>query len=206
MAEKWEEFEQNHENSLQQAFDGMAGDLGLHLTPAGCGERTVGAAFVCIPLIGYDLVNVNQGTGQRDDQEIQDLIQGAESIPWDQFAQQWTNFYANPHMALTTEGLVRVDQPVIQHWMSSPEFADYLQKYPPASPRQVQVTQVQVVYVGGDRANATYRVTEQFTNGKQLAGNGAMMLAKVKHDGWRIVVAAKAARREGPGGPANPNV
>lgn len=206
MAEKWEESEQNHENSLQQAFDGMAGDLGLRLTPASCGERTVGAAFVCIPLIGYDLVNVNQGTGQQDDQAIQSLIQDAESIPWNQFAQQWTNFYTNPHMALTTEGLVRVDQPVIHHWMASPEFADYLQKYPPASPRQVQVTQVQIVYVGGDRANATYRVTEQFTNGKQLAGNGAMMLAKVKNVGWRIVVTAKAARRENPGGPANPNV
>ena len=204
MAEKWEESDQYHENSLQQAFDGMAGDLGLRLEPASCGERTVGAAFVCIPLIGYDLVNVNQGTGQQDDQEIQNLIQGAESIPWDQFAQQWTNFYANPHMALTNEGLVRVDQPVITHWMSSPEFADYLQKYPPFSPRQVQVTQVQVVYVGGDRASATYRVTEQFTNGKQLAGNGAMHLAKIKNDGWRIVVTAKAARKESPSGPANP--
>ncbi|HSF43294.1 MAG TPA: hypothetical protein VLT87_26070, partial [Thermoanaerobaculia bacterium] len=73
MAEKWEESDQNHENSLQQAFDGMAGDLGLRLEPASCGERTVGAAFVCIPLVEYDLVNVNQGTGQQDDQEIQSL-------------------------------------------------------------------------------------------------------------------------------------
>lgn len=198
MAEKWEEFDHDQENTLQQAFDGMAGDLGLRLEPPGCGERTVGAAFVCIPLLGYDLVNVNQGTGQQDDQQIQSLIQGAESIPWNQFAQQWTNIYANPHMALTNEGLVRVDQPVIHHWMGSPEFADYLQKYPPFSPRQVQVTQLQVVYVGGDRASATYRVTEQFTNNKQLAGNGAMHLAKIQSVGWRIVVTAKAARKENP--------
>jgi hypothetical protein len=196
VAEKWEEFDQNQENSLQQAFDGMAGDLGLHLEPADSGERTVGAAFVCIPLVEYDLVKVSKPTDSDDDTEIQSLIQGAESLPWSQFAQQWANFYANPHMALTNEGLVRTDQPVIDHWMAHEKFADYIQKYPPFSPRQVQVTQIQIVYVGGDRANATYRVTEQFTNGKQLAGNGAVMVVKIKKVGWRIAVTAKAARKE----------
>jgi hypothetical protein len=196
VAEKWEEFDQNQESSLQQAFDGMAGDLGLRLEPADSGERTVGAAFVCIPLVEYDLVKVSKPTDSDDDTEIQSLILGAESLPWSQFAQQWTNFYANPHMALTNEGLVRTDQPVIDHWMAHEKFADYIQKYPPFSPRQVQVTQIQIVYAGGDRANATYRVTEQFTNGKQLAGNGAVMVVKIKKVGWRIAVTAKAARKE----------
>lgn len=196
MAEKWEEFDHDNENSLQQAFDGMAGDLGLRLEPADSGERTVGAAFVCIPLVDYDLVKVSKPTDSDDDTEIQSLIQGAESLPWPQFAQQWKNFYANPHMSLTNEGIVRTDQPVIDHWMAHGKFADYIQKYPPFSPRQVQVTQIQTVYVGGDRANATYRVTEQFTNGKQLAGNGAVMVVKIKKVGWRIAVTAKAARKE----------
>ncbi|HYO16925.1 MAG TPA: hypothetical protein VE685_27315 [Thermoanaerobaculia bacterium] len=187
---------QDREKSLQRAFDEAAGELGLHLEPAGGLTRTVGVAAVCIPIAEHDLVNDGLPTHPQDDQEIETLILGLESLPWDQMQQRWREFAADPHLSVTSEGLVMIDQAIVDKWMSSPQFQEILREFPPFSPRQVEVSQLQIVHVGGSRAGATYRVVEHFTNGKVLAGNMTVILGKLKQIGWRILVMTKGGRSE----------
>jgi hypothetical protein len=190
------------EASLQQAFDQAAEGLDLRLEPsAGGPARTVGIAFVCTPIVRYDILDSPPPIEREDDQQIQDIIRAWESLSTEELRASWRDYTADSYIGVAREGLVKVDQKIIDKWLGSDEYAQHQQSYPPFSPRRVNVSQIHIVYIARDHACATYRVTESFVNGKVLASNLATILAKLENGGWQIVVATKHGWEEQPQSP-----
>ena len=188
--------DQEREASLQQAFDEVAGGLDVRLEPASRRARTVGVAIAIAPMVEFDLEDAPPPAEHVDDQAIKSLIQERETLSPTDFQQQWRDQAHDPHIGVTLEGIAQVDQQAIDAWLASDKFAEFLALYPPYSPRRIKISQVRIVYIGRTRACATYRVREQYTNGKVLAGNVAVILAKIDNVGWRIVVSTKGGREE----------
>jgi hypothetical protein len=193
------EGKEERDRRLQQAFDEAAGGLDLRLEPAGAAARCVGVAFLAAPLVAYELDDTRPPIDNTDDRAIADLIHDLETLGVHQFrAGDWRRFLNDPHIAITTTGLAEVDQTTIDEWLDSPQFREYQQEYPPKSPRDVQVENLVVVYIGDLQAAATYRVVERFANGKVTGGNASLSLARLKDIGWRGVVVNKGGRLDVP--------
>lgn len=184
-----------HEANVQQAFDRVAGELGLRPEPApGPGEvRTVGELFF---IAFHKIVDVETDpaappVGAADDAAIQAVLNGSYShIPAD-LKNNWQSFFHDPFEAIGRTFIVRMDGKAIRKWVKSPELAQRLQEYPPFNPRHVQITNVNIVYIGNVRAAVTYHVQEDFQNSTVAAGNSLVLMVKLQNLGWRILIITK---------------
>lgn len=186
-----------HEANLQQAFDRVAGDLGLRPEPApGQGEiRTVGEAFFAAlafrKVVDVDTDPTTPPVGAGDDEAIQAILNGAYSQAPADLKKSWQSFYHDPFEAVGRSFIVRMNGTAIRKWLRSPELAQRLKEYPPFHPRQVQITNVNIVYIGNVRAAVTYHVQETFRNGVVAAGNSMALVVKLQDRGWRILIITK---------------
>jgi hypothetical protein len=155
--------------------------------------RCVGVAFACIPLVPYDTV-AEEPVDRGDDREIEKLIRELEALSYDEFKVRWRDYLHDPHIAVTSEGLVVVDQAVIDKWFDSEKLRRFVAEFEPLSPRGAQVHNVHITYHGPLQATATYRVEESHRHGKHTAGNQSAILAKLETLGWRAVVVTKGGR------------
>lgn len=183
------------EADVQQAFDRQAGDLGLRPEPApGAGEaRNVGEAFFLAfkKIVDMDTDPAAPPVGANDDASILSILNGAYSLTPTALKTQWKNFFHNPFEAVGRDFIVRMNAHTIRKWANSDELAERLQQYPPFDPRQVQITNVNTVYIGNVRAAVTYHIQETFQNGTVAAGNSLALLVKLRTLGWRILVITK---------------
>lgn len=203
MSGEWKDSQRERAERLQEAFNEAAAELDLRLDPAaGSDPRCIGVAFIILPFVAYDLDDSESPAGHADDESISNVVHRLETMTVAQFhAGEWRNYAYDPHVSVTATGLGKIDQAAVEEWLASPEFQEYLQEYPPKTPRDVKIQQLKVVYLGQHQAAATYRVVETFANGKVTAGNSAMMLGEMKNVGWRAVVTSKGGREELPGHP-----
>jgi hypothetical protein len=196
MSDRPKESEPERADRLQKAFDAAAAEgLDLRLAPPDSGPiRCVGVAFACIPLIAYDTVDP-EPVDRSDDRAIEHLIREVESLTYEDFRARWRDYLNDPHIAVTDEGLVRVDQEVIDKWFGSERFKQFVEEFVPSSPRDVTVHGIKIVYHGLLQATATYRVEEKHQHGRHTAGNQTAILAKLENLGWRAVVITKGGRQ-----------
>jgi hypothetical protein len=183
------------EAQVQQAFDRVAGDLELRPEPPPAhGEvRTIGAAFFIVlgNTVEVNTLDVAPPVGASDDAEIQAVLTAAYSVTPEQMEDNWRDFYHEPFEAVGRDFIARMDQPAIRKWARSPELAQHLQNFPPFNPRQVQITNVNITYIGTVRAAVTYHVQETFQNSQVAAGNALALMVKVEGLGWRILITTK---------------
>ena len=180
---------------LQKAFDTAAEGLDLRLASedAAGAVRCVGVAFACIPLVAYDTVDPVP-VDKSDDREIENLLRELESLSYEDFRARWRDYLNDPHVAVTGEGLVVVDQEVIDKWFDSEKFKRFVGEFEPLDPRGAKVHNVHITYHGPLQATATYRVEERHGHGKHTAGNQSALLVKLETLGWRAVVVTKGGR------------
>lgn len=194
MSDRPKESDHERADRLQKAFAAAAEGLDLRLAPAeNGGVRCVGVAFACIPLVSYDTVDPVP-VDKDDDREIEKLIREVESLSYDDFRARWRDYLNDPHVAVTTEGLVMVDQDVIDKWFDSEKFKQFVGEFEPLSPRGAKIHKIHITYHGPLQATATYRVEEEHRRDKQTAGNQTAILVKLEKLGWRIVVVTKGGR------------
>jgi hypothetical protein len=174
---------------VQQSFDRVADRLGLRLEPAaGSGKvRQIGYAFAFGIFEALQTVHTPPPIGDADDAAVTAVLTGAASLASDQVLSRWREYYHDPAEAVGPNFLSRMDEAGLRHWEQSPKLAQTLADYPPFSPRQVQITNLRIVYVGDVRAAVTYHLEERFQNGKAGAGNASALLVKTEA-GWRILV------------------
>ena len=169
----------------QRAFEEMADELGLGLehTSFEVGEHTdlgllLGPA--ASPVTEFTTVPTAEPPGEDEDAAIEQVIRGWEALEPAHFGDQFGNFAIDPFVLIGTDGLGAVE--------SGDGFEGRLADYPLHSPRQMEVTDIQVVHIGGSRAAATYTVDETYTDGTRIHSNAVAVLAKLGA-GWRIVIA-----------------
>lgn len=193
------------QDRVQQAFDRAAEGLDLKLERSSPGDQTsgddvriVGTAFIAAmaKATQFDLMDSPPPVGASDDAAIGAVITTYESLSHEDLAEQWKQLALDPHVAIADTWFKALDKKDFRHWLRSDELEQAHQAYPPFSPRHVQVTNLNVVYIGDARAVATYHLQEEFTNGKVAAGNSAASLAKLEGGQWRIVAIHKRVKKE----------
>lgn len=189
----------------QQAFDRAAEGLDLKLERSsspgkteGDDVRIVGTAYAAVmaKATQFDLMDSPPPVGAADDAAITAVITTYESLSPEDLVQQWTQLALDPHVAIADTWYKALDKKDFRHWLRSDELAQMQQDYPPFTPRHVQITNLNIVYIGDARAVATYHLHEEFTNNKVAAGNSAASLAKLEGGQWRIVAIHKRVKKE----------
>ena len=184
----------SNRKARQDAFDRMADELGLTLerTSFEVGEHTdLGLLLgpLASPVAEFQAMPTAAPPGEDEDAAIQAVIEGWETLEPANFANRFTDFATDPFVLIGTNGLGTVE--------SSDGFEGQLADYPLHSPRQMEVSNVQVVHIGGARAAATYTVDESYTDGSKIHSNAVAVLAKLSQ-GWRIVIATDHLAPESP--------
>jgi len=199
MSGEWNEADRERAERLQQAFDERAGELDLRLEAAATVDpRCIGVAFMATPMVPYD-IDAAPGVldAQPDDERIRELLLAHESLTPEHYRQgKWRDHLHEPHITAAREGLIHVDQGVIDEWLASPRFTDFQAKYPWKEVRDVELENVQITYLGPHMASASYRVVERLANGAMIGGNATTILSRLAGCGWRGVVITKGGREE----------
>lgn len=193
---------------LQSAFDEQIPSLGLPAeSSCDADVRAIGVAFaaaskaVSVQIAEPSAAAPSGAASPMGDDASQNgaitaVLQGYESLSPADFAANWRNYATDPHMGVGTSWVGTVNDDAVQYWLKSDALQRALAAYPCYTPRKVTLQDVQIVYIGSARAAATYRVTEQHTNGATSAGNAAAVLMNTADQGWRIVVVSKGGRGE----------
>jgi hypothetical protein len=190
------------EDRVQQAFDRAADGLGLRLEPVSAREggddvRIVGTAFVAFnKSIDYELMESPPPVGAADDTAITSILMAYETVSPADLAQNWRQYATDPHIAVADGWVAQVTDKTFRKWLRSDEYEEWTEEYPMFSPRHVQVTNLNIVYIGRVRAVVTYHLQEEFTNGTVAAGNGSASLFKLEGGQWRIVSIHKRVKEE----------
>ena len=193
------------QDRVQQAFDQAAGGLDLRLERSSRedakeqGEiRIVGTAVSVsfAKATRFDLMDSPPPVGAADDATINAVITSYETLDPQDLAEQWRDFAIDPHVVIADGWFKVFDQKDFRHWLRSDEWEEAQQEYPMFSPRHVQVTNLNIVYIGDARAVATYHLQEEFTNSTVAAGNSAASMAKLEGGHWRIVAIHKRVKQE----------
>src|SRR4051794_21450090 len=122
MSGEWNEAERERAERLQAAFDERAGGLDLRLEPeAAADPRCIGVAFVFAPMVAYEIdPSPSALDAESDDERIRGLLLAHESLTPEQYRQGgWRDYLHEPHITAAREGLINVDQGVIDEWLAS---------------------------------------------------------------------------------------
>lgn len=192
----------HREEQVQKAFDDAAEGLGLRLEggPQPSGEpspRIVGTAFVAFgKSLDAELMASPPQVGDTDDAAITAVINDYESLDPADLARHWRRYATDPHIAIADGWIASVSEQDFDRWLESSDLEEWMQEYPPFSPRRVQITNVHIVYIGKARAVVTYHIQEESANGKVAAGNGSASLFKMQDGQWRITTVHKRVKEE----------
>lgn len=185
---------------LQQAFERVAGDLGLSLEPMFPGtDDTIAIGMAVAGFSRTVDVRVSLTAPPVDDGDeaaIKDVLQGYESLDPTLYPHHWRKYATDPHMGVGLSWVGLVNEHAVQHWLETKALADAVAAYPPFSPRQLQFHDLRIMYIGNSRAVATYGIEEEYQNGQRTVGNHSCILFKVDDVGWRIAVATKGGVAE----------
>lgn len=179
----------------QRDFDRMADGLGFTLehTSFEVGEHTdLGLLLgpLASPVTEFRAVPTVEPPGDDEDEAIGATIRGWEALEPAEFGESFTRYATDPFLLIGTNGVGTVE--------SGDQFGRTLADYPLHSPRQMEVSEIRVVHIGGSRAAATYTVDETYTDGTRIHSNAVAVLARLS-DGWRIVIATDhLAPQDGP--------
>ena len=129
--------------------------------------------------------------------QVRQHLETWDSLAPDQFAKQWKQYATDPYVGVGPHWVGLVDDDTVKRWMASDDLQEALRTHPPHSPRKVSLSNLQITHLSPARVLATYRVEEEYTNGKMTAGNTFAVLFRTA-DGWKVGVASKGTRHEAP--------
>ncbi|HZF08323.1 MAG TPA: hypothetical protein VFE33_05990 [Thermoanaerobaculia bacterium] len=124
------------------------------------------------------------------DSTLRELVTGWESLTPTEFAQRHAEFALEPYIAVG-EWVVPIDRNRINAWVDGEYLARALAERPRLETRRIKVQQLRIVYIGNDKAVATYHVVERYEGSPQTySGNAAVILVHLAK-GWRIAAYTK---------------
>ena len=186
------------DSSLQAKFDEQADGLGLALEQPEDRTKFFGLAFLMLDDAAVRTeaadTEVAEELREVDEQAIQALLYNWESRAPEQLVAEWRQFATDPYIGVGDSWAGVITQQTYDAWLQSERRHNLEKDAPPYSPRRITISNVNIVYILPTKAVVTYRVEEQYKNGRRAAGNTAVILFNVKDKGWRIAVDNKGGR------------
>src|SRR3954447_5659583 len=187
-------------SDLQQAFDRAAGDLDLRVEPTVSSPEetvTIGVAIAFFSrAVDIRVDPQAPPVDASDDDAIKDLIHGYESLDPTIYRARWRHYATDPHIGIGLSWVGLVNEHAIDRWLETKALKDATAAYPPHSPRNLQLNDLRIMYIGDTRAVATYQVEEKYKNDLTTMASYSCILFKVHKVGWRIAVATKGGVAE----------
>lgn len=187
----------NHdEGQLFSAFD----EAGIELEGAHPASRSIGIlAFPGAPNPVHKLelqdaeTNLKLPGGESSqDAAIADLVTRWENLKPQEMLERFREFALDPYIAVG-EWMVKINEETIQSWLKGDRLTAALRKRPHLDSRRLEVQQLRIVYIGRNKACATYHLVETYTdNPMTFSGNGAVFLVHMA-EGWKIAAYTKAS-------------
>ncbi len=184
--------ESERAEGLNEAFASAAPELDLELVdPAGAESRAVGIAI--IPASAESVVEEAPPSSSMEGSEeaLLDVVREWETAPPAETVEVFTRLATDPFLAASEGRIQVVDREALEEGHRSQEYQDFLAKYPFFEPRQVSIQAFQAVFLGGSRAQVSYRLHETFQDGSEWAGNGGGLLVQAADGTWKMALWAK---------------
>src|SRR5215210_277444 len=192
-------FSPSEKEQLREAFEESGFELEKGAEPV---SRSIGfLAFPGAPNpihrhelqpVTVESANNRPGIGSEQDAIIGELITQWENLKPQEMLARYREFALDPYIAVG-EWTVPITEATIESWLRGERLTAALAKRPHLDARHVEVRQLRIVYVGRDKAVATYHLVETYTdNPMTFTGNGGMILVHLPQ-GWRIAACTKAS-------------
>lgn len=189
------------EGQLFSAFD----EAGIELEEAEPASRSIGIlAIPGAPNAIHALELDNVETADTSDQTtslasissqdgvIADLITRWENLKPQEMLAHYREFALDPYVAVG-EWMVMINEETIESWAKGERLSALLRKRPHLDSRRLEVQQLRIVYIGRNKACATYHLVETYTDSPMtFSGNGAVFLVHLA-EGWKIAAYTKAS-------------
>jgi len=165
-------------------------------------------------MIGVVLVPAAYSTSDTDEAEpptatdadtaaVQTVLSSFSQIEPKDAPDRFTEFCTDPYFVVDrATGPQRMDEDELSAWakhIGSDEFNASLGGFESLDPRRIEMTRVEVSYVGTGTAIVTFHQVEQGQGGKRWVGNGAAIVLKQKSGddwAWKISVITKRGEIE----------
>ena len=203
----------DRESALRQAFAEAAKDLDLEFDrPASAAEepRMVGAlAPAAHVTTDVDDAAMPKGDDHEDSLAIQEVIEKWETADVDKLVDVASQVANDPYVIIkpvqggsaaadgnahdcTEYSASVVDHVYFRGWVQSETFLALTSKFEPKDPRDVQISGINISFVGPTIASVVYQTKETGTQGVYNANVGAFM---VKHSdgGWKYIAMTRTA-------------
>lgn len=183
---------------MQREFEETAEQMGIKLAdPETVANEPVGALVACV--MGLPLAKItgpppslDTGDEEENSRRIHAVIEAWETCTPDTLLDVWQTYAAQPAaMALTAEWIGAVDGLMLAQGIESETYKAQLRSFPFASPRDVSLHNVQMMFITPSQAVATYRVEERYTNGEVWAANSVMILMQDPDLDWKVALYTK---------------
>lgn len=184
---------------MQEAFERQAEGLGLD--PAGPASSPTPGRMVGIAAVGtHSLVEFEHDKpptpqGDLDRQAIEETVTKFESLHPKDFLREWRHIATNPYVGIGEDQMGTIEEEGARSFFDSEDFKETLRLFPPFEPRNLTLSEMEIVFIGLTRAAATYRAEEEFTNGKYKVDNCCAILVKLD-DGWKVCAVTTKDRGE----------
>jgi hypothetical protein len=133
-----------------------------------------------------------------DTEAIRSLLDGFSRVKPEDAPDCFEDYCTNPYAVVDrSAGTVLMDENQLRQWkrhIGSPDFEAATDGFEPLEPRQVEMSKLQVNYVGDGIAVATFHEVETGQQGWQWVGNGGAVAVKRQSGGewvWRLAVITK---------------
>ena len=190
--------ETHDETEIQEEFERIAPELDLDMEEVHASlNRSVGALVVpvdVVPIAEVDILTNPTEPAVGDSDEILRVLNIFEGASPDDLVETWRTYGTRPVVAAGANWIGPVDEAALVQGLASERFKASLVEFPLFDPRRVTLSEVNIVFLGGAKAVVTYRVEEEYRNGKAFAGNAAAILLKERGVDWKVGLFTKRTR------------
>lgn len=180
---------------VRRAVEEAAPDLGFHLEGASSSAEETRMVGALVPAAhsttDVDTTEVPETLDDGDESAIQDVITQWENVEHHQVLEVARDVTLDPYVAVTPDHIEMIDSDKLGEWVGSERFAELKAKFPAAEEREVEISNLQIFFMGGRMATATYQTREEGPKGVYVTNTTAILIKKT--EGWRIGVVTKFA-------------
>ena len=195
---------QSEKEQLREAFDEAGIELEKPAEPKALSIGFLAFPGAPNPIHALELHDVESqesadttslaGTSGTSSQDaiLADMITRWENLKPAEMLAHYREFALDPYIAIG-EWIVPITYTTIESWLRGERLTAVLKKRPHIDSRRVEVQNLRIVYVGRDKAIATYHLVETYTdNPMTFTGNGGIIFVHLA-EGWKIAACTKAS-------------